>query len=230
MNVALSEIQGHFRAKTDGELLSLASNAEDITAESRIALLEEMRGRLDAVVRDSAKIQLIHGWYTVFVQRANISFPSKCPKCLREGANTEVAIRSQTDVKHRIVYTEHQSVAVKVPYCSDCASKLKYKTRLIAWPSYLLVFGWIAVCAWLNLGKLAIFVGSTILLLPLVALSREHAAVTLGDSEKDWLEFRFRSSEYAEAFASSNNVLSQNAETIRDEFSAAIKSMKSLGC
>jgi hypothetical protein len=229
MNGTVSDIREHFRAKTDGELLSLASHARDMTPYSRLALLAELQRRLDTAIKGSASVQLVHGWYTVFVQRANIRFLDVCPNCLRKSADADISVTSQATMKYRVIYTKRESVTLKVPYCRDCAKKLKYRTRLVAWPSYLAIAGWIGFCIWFNLGKLAVFVGSVLLSLPLVSVLREASAVTLGNFDKDWLEFRFRSPDYAEKFASANNILAQNTETIRDDFLAAIESVRAAG-
>jgi hypothetical protein len=229
MNAGLSDIQEHFRVKNDEELLSLASAARDMTPDSRLALLAELQRRCDTTIRGSATVQLIHGWYTVFTQRANIHFPDSCPNCLRKPADTEISATSQERVKHRLIYAKRESVTLKIPYCRECARKLKYRRRLVAWPSYVVIVAWIAFCIWFGLGKLALFVGGVLLSLPLISFLRESAAVRLGDFETEWLEFRFRSSDYAEKFASANNVLAQNTETIRDDFLAAIESVRAAG-
>jgi len=87
MEIALSQLQENFKAKSDGELLSLASSAAQMTPESRLVLLEELRQRVDTLKKHSNSIQLVHGWYTVVVSRENISFPDSCPNCLRKGAS-----------------------------------------------------------------------------------------------------------------------------------------------
>jgi hypothetical protein len=228
MDGTLSGIQEHFKVKTDGELLSLAADVREMTPDSRLALLAEMQRRFDTTNKPSAIVQLIHGWYTVFVERANIRFPDVCPNCLRN-ADAEISIASRDKIKYRVIYTKRENVSVKVPYCRDCATKWKYRTRLVAWPSYLVIAAWIGFCIWFHLGRLAVFVGSILLSLPLISMLRENSAVTLGDFDKDWLEFRFRSPDYAEKFASANDVLDQNTETIRDDFLTAIESIRAAG-
>jgi hypothetical protein len=64
--------------------------------------------------------------------------------------------------------------------------------------------------------------------LPMVSLLREGAAVTLGDFGPGWLECRFKSPKYAEAFASVNHAMAQNAENIREELEAGIQSIQTV--
>jgi hypothetical protein len=229
MNSTVSDIQEHFRIKTDGELLSLACDARTMTPDSRLALLAELQRRFSTIRKGAASIQLVHGWYTVLVQRCDIRFPDVCPNCLRKPADVNVSVTSQATMKYRVIYTKHESVTLKVPYCLECAKKLKYRRRLVAWPSYLVIAAWIGVCVWFNLGKLAVFIGGVLLSIPLVSVLREASAVTLGGFDKDWLEFRFRLADYAERFASVNDVLAQNAETIKDDFLAALESIRTAG-
>lgn len=200
-----------------------------MTPDSRLALLTELQRRLDTTIKGASTVQLFHGWYTVFSRRVNIRFPEVCPNCLLKPADTDIPVRSQATTKYRVVYTKHETVTLKVPYCRDCAKKLKNRTRLVAWPSYLVIAAWIGVCIGFNLGKLVMFLGGVVLSLPLVSVFREASAVTLGGYDKEWLEFRFRSSDYAEQFASVNDVLAQNTETIKDDFLAAIESVRAAG-
>lgn len=51
----------------------------------------------------------------------------------------------------------------------------------------------------------------------MILLLREGAAVTLGDFGTDWIESRFQSAKYAEAFASVNRALEDNKEGIQEE-------------
>ncbi len=101
MNVTVAEIQENFKAKAGGDLLSLASTASAISPETRIVLLQELERRLDSVKDQPKTIQLVHGWYTVFVQRRDIKFPDRCPSCLLSGASTAVAFNSNTDTRYR---------------------------------------------------------------------------------------------------------------------------------
>lgn len=60
----------------------------------------------------------------------------------------------------------------------------------------------------------------------MIFLSRSGVAVRLGDFDKDWVECRFRSLQYAEAFASVNEVVAQNTETLREQVEAAINTVQ----
>jgi hypothetical protein len=228
VDIAVSDIQENFKSKADGDLLALASNASEMTPESRIVLLEELQRRFDAIKDRPTTIQLIHGWYTVFVQRSKISFPDKCPNCLRQGADTSITVTSQTHTRHRVVYVKHQNLTLRFPFCRECAKKLTRRGKMISWPSYCAVIAWLAACWKFDLGRLAAVSGILLLSLPMALLSRQGAAVTLGDFGEDWLECRFRSSEYAEAFASVNHVVAQNTETVWEEFEVAINSVQGL--
>ena len=99
---------------------------------------------------------------------------------------------------------------------------------MIGWPTWCHVFAWFAVCLWFGFGKLLVFLGAFLLSLPMMLL-REDAAVELRGSGDDCLECRFREPEYAEAFALLSHAIAQNTDTIREEFAAAIKSIKQLG-
>lgn len=224
-----SDIQEHFRVKSDGELLSLASDFRDMTSDSRLALRAELQRRLDTTIKGSTSVQLVHGWYTVFAQTANIHFPDLCPNCLRKPADADISVTSQINnsVLHPI--TKRESITLKVPYCEDCAAKFKHRRRLFAWPSYFAIAVWLAFCIWFNLGRLPMYVGGFLLALPLLSFVRQASAITLGNFDQDWLEFHFRSPDYAEQFALANNVLAQNRETIRDDFLAAIESIRVVG-
>jgi hypothetical protein len=76
-----------------------------------------------------------------------------------------------------------------------------------------------------GLGRL-VYWGAILLSLPVVFLSRHRVAVRLGDFDEDWVECRFRSPQYAEAFASLNQVVTQNTETLREELEAAIHAVR----
>jgi hypothetical protein len=93
METALTNLQENFKAKSDDELLSLASGVVDMTPESRLVLLEELRRRVESGKDHPTKIQLVHGWYTVVVDSANISFPAICPKCLEKKGGSRANAR-----------------------------------------------------------------------------------------------------------------------------------------
>ena len=86
MSIEITDLQGHFKGKADGDLLYLASTASGMSPEARIVLLQELQMRFDAAKDRPRTIQLVHAWYTVYVQRPDIKFPDRCPNCLREGA------------------------------------------------------------------------------------------------------------------------------------------------
>jgi hypothetical protein len=104
---------------------------------------------------------------------------------------------------------------------------------IISWPSYAVIFTWIVVSLTLGLGKLVAYCGAILLSLPMVLLAREGAAVELGEfgtdeSGTEWIECRFRSPQYAEAFASVNHVTEHNTENFQEELELAIKSIQEL--
>ena len=226
MEIALSQLQENFKAKSDGELLSLASNAAEMTPESRLVLLEELQQRVDTLKRHSNSIQLVHGWYTVVVSREHISFPDSCPNCLQKKANNDIAVSSRTHTQNRLVYVKHRSVTVRFPYCRTCANQVTRRSRLISWPSYSVLIAWFVACWMFNLGRLAAYFGGLLFSLPMIFLLRQGAAVSLGDFGADWLECRFKSPTYAEAFASVNHATAQNAENIREELEAGIQAIR----
>lgn len=221
---AFSDIQEHFRSKNDDELLSLASSAKWMTPESRLTLIEALRRRLET--SHPSNIQLIHGWYAVFVHRNNICFPDLCPSCLRKGADTPVGVGAHIETKKRFAFTKNRGISLSIPHCKECADKSSHRHRLIAWPTYTAIVIWAVICVVFHLGKLGLYFGGIFLSLPMVLLLRDRAVVTLGDFGEDWVECRFRSHEYAEAFAALNHVVSENKETIREELEAAIESVR----
>jgi hypothetical protein len=75
---------------------------------------------------------------------------------------------------------------------------------------------------------MAAYFGALLFSLPMVLLLREGAAVTLGHFDADQLECRFRSPQYAEAFASVNHVLESNTENVREQLELAMKSIQGL--
>jgi hypothetical protein len=222
METELSEIQSNFKAKNDEELLSLASQASGMTPECRLVLIEELQRRFRAIKDRAASIQLVHGFYTVFLPRTDIHFPDICPDCLCKGADTPVETTSQTKSRHRLVYVKHENAALSFPYCLNCAKRVRQRRKFISWPFYGAFIAWCIACWKLDLGRLAFYLGAIVLSLPVVFLSRSGVAVRLGEFDKDWVECRFRSLQYAEAFASVNQVVAQNTETLREQIEAAI--------
>jgi len=221
LEIDLSKIQANFEAKSDGDLFSLASEASGMTPESRLVLLEELQRRFQVIKDRTAGIQLVHGFYTVFVPRTHIQFPDICPNCLRKGANTPIETISQAKAGHG-VYVKPDIPKLSFLYCPNCAKQVRRRHKLISWPSYCVLIAWLIACWRLDLGRLALYGGTILLSLPLIFLSRHKVAVRLGDFGEDWVECRFHSSQYAEAFASDNEVVAQNTETLREEFEAAI--------
>lgn len=136
MESALSKLQENFRAKTDDELLSLALNGTEMTLESRLVLLEELQRRVKRVKEHPTKIQLVHGWYTVIVDGADVSFPPICPKCVTKSADRKVSVTSRVHTKNRLVYTKHQNVTLEFPHCRACANRISRRNKLISWLSY----------------------------------------------------------------------------------------------
>ncbi len=52
------------------------------------------------------------------------------------------------------------------------------------------------------------------------------SAVKLGDYSDEVVEYRFKSRQYADAFATANHVVAENAETLEKELSEAISTMQ----
>jgi hypothetical protein len=128
MGIDFSEIQANFKAKNDEELLSLSSEASGMTPESRSCLVEELQRRFQAIKDCTASIQLVHGFYTVFVPGTNLHFPDICPNCLCKGADTPIETLSQTKTRYRVVYVKELSF----PYCVNCAKQVRRRRRLIS--------------------------------------------------------------------------------------------------
>jgi hypothetical protein len=229
METALTNLLENFKAKSDDELLSLVSSVVDMTPESRLVLLEELRRRVEMGKDHPTKVQLVHGWYTVVVDSANISFPAICPKCLEKKADTSVSVTSQAHRKDRLLRPlTRDEYRIEFPHCRTCASRLSRRNRVISWPSYSVLIAWFVACLLFDLGRLVAYFGALLLSLPMILLLREGAAVTLGDFGPDWIECRFQSAKYAEEFASMNHALEDNKESIQEELEQAVKSVQGI--
>jgi len=227
MEPALTHLQDNFRVKNDDELLSLASNVADMTPESRLVLVEELQRRVERVKDHPTTIRLVHGWYAVVANRANVTFPAICPKCFERKADAKVSVTSQEHTKDGL-YSQNQSETLEFPHCRPCATRLSRRKRLISWPSYCVLIAWFVACLIFHFPRLVAYFGALFLSLPMLLLLREGTAVELGDFGPDWIECRFRSAKYAEGFATMNHALQLNRETIQEELEHAIKSIQGI--
>jgi hypothetical protein len=112
-----------------------------------------------------------------------------------------------------------------VPHCSNCAAELK-RSRFI-WSCVGGMFGilWLAAVIWFQVPRFVTYIGFFTIALPVGYFYDRTSAVKLGDHGSGVVEYRFRSHEYAKAFAALNNVEAENVETIQTELEEAISSL-----
>lgn len=122
---------------------------------------------------------------------------------------------------HRFWWKTTQAVS-SVPHCSNCAAEVK-KDRLIwSWTGGVVSVAWLAAAIWFEVPKLIIYLGIITVALPTAYFYYRTSAVKLGDHAAGILEYRFKSHDYAKAFAELNNVQTENAETLQGELEEAI--------
>ena len=222
MEVSVETIRRNFQAKADTELLQLAASAEGMTFEARYLLLQELQCRLAKAKEAHESVQLVHGWYTVVAPITDVKFPDSCPRCCRSGAGTMLRFESLSHRKFRLFYWKNEKVVSAVPHCSDCTTTLKRTRAVCSWASGGLILFWLAISIWFRIGRLLTFLGFFVMSLPIAYLYDRTSAVRLGHYGQDVVEYRFRSHQYAKAFASMNNVQAENAETLQSQLEEAI--------
>ena len=193
-----------------------------MTPEARNALLTELEARL-AAPRSAGSVQKIGGWYTVRLSNGLIKYPYLCPRCLRSNPERNIRFSTEIEKKTRLIGKTQKSVVVEVPHCAVCARALLTERRIARILSMLLTACAIILAFIFNIPGPLYLLMLLVLLWPVVALYSRTPTVKLGDCTESILEFRFKKTEYATAFATINGVIAQNADTIEEELSEAIR-------
>lgn len=226
MEVSSDAVRQTFQSKADTELLELTASAEGLTSEARLLLLQELQNRLAKAKETPETVQLVHGWYTVVAPTTGIQFPPSCPRCCRSEASSSLRFGSPERRRFHRFWWKTTSVASSVPHCSECAAELK-RSRVI-WSSVGGMFGilWLAVVVWFQVPRFISYIGFFMIALPVGYFYDRTSAVKLGDHEGGVVEYRFRSHEYAKAFAILNHVQAENAETMQTDIEEAISRLR----
>jgi hypothetical protein len=222
MDVPTETIRRNFGSKADTELLNLATSGPEMSSEARYLLLQELRNRLAKAKQAAETIRLNHGWYTVVAPKAAVKFPEFCPRCSRLADSTSLQFESPEQRRFGLFYWKTTRALSNVPHCFECTVELKRSRRICSWTWGLAAFRVIAAAIWFRLPRFATYVGLFIISTPFVYLYDRTSAVKLGDFNEELVEYRFRSHDYAKAFATLNNVQSENAESIQAELEDAI--------
>lgn len=222
MEVSTDDLRRNFQSRTDTELVDLASSGAEMTLEARTLLLRELQDRLVRAKQAGEEVQLRHGWYTVVGPTTGVRFPEFCPRCSRSADSNSVRFQSPEQRRFRLFYWKTTRAISNVPHCSNCADELQQSRRLCSWTWGLIGLLWIALALWVQLPRLLIYVGIFTISTPFVYLYDRTSAVKLGDSNRGFVEYRFRSHRYAKSFAVLNDLQPENAETLQAEIEAAI--------
>ena len=226
MEVSTEAVRQNFRSKTDSELLQVAALGQELTPEAHLVLIQELRDRLAKVKETPETVRLVHGWYTVVAPITGIKFPELCPRCRRSETASSLRFGSPERRRFHSFWWKTTSVVSSVPHCFTCAAELK-RSRFI-WSCVGGMFGilWLATVIWFHVPRFVTYIGFVTIGVPVGYFYDRTSAVKLGDHESGVVEYRFRSHEYAKAFAVLNNVQAENAETIQTELEEAISGLR----
>lgn len=222
MEVSGEAIRSNFQSKTDTELLNLATSGTEMTSEARSLLLQELRIRLARTKEAAETIRLSHGWYTVVAPQNGVKFPEFCPRCSRSADSGSLRFESPEQRRFRLFYWKATKAVSNVPHCSGCVAELTRSRTFCSWTWGLVGLLWIAAAIWLGLPRLIVYAGLFVISTPFVYLYDRTSAVKLGDFSGEFVEYRFRSHNYAKAFALLNDVQTENGETLQSELEEAI--------
>lgn len=222
MDVSVETIRRNFQSKADTELVELTISGSEMSSEAKYLLLQELQGRLAKARQAAETVRLEHGWYTVVAPKTAVRFPEFCPRCSRFADSTSLQFESPEQRRFHFFYWRTRKAVSTVPHCSECVTELKRSRRLCTWAGGILILLWFAAVVWFGLPRLVNYVGLFTILTPFVYLYDRTSAVKLGQFSDASLEYRFRSHGYAKAFATLNNVQTDNAETIEGELQEAI--------
>jgi hypothetical protein len=227
MEIYDQAIRENFQSKTDTELLGLVDSGPEMTSDARFLLAQELECRLEKAKQAAEAVPLIHGWYTVVAPTAGIRFPDLCPRCSRFADSNSLRFASSESRRFHLLWWKTTRAVSNVPHCSGCVSELKRSRNVCLWTGALAGFLWIFVVVRLRLPKFVSYVGGFVISAPFVYFYDRTSAVKLGDFSEEFVEYRFRSHEYAKAFAWLNNVQSENAGTLQGELEEAVARIRS---
>jgi hypothetical protein len=226
MEVSNEAIRKNFLSKTDTELLDLVSSGPETTSEARFLLVQELQRRLAGAKQAAETVPLRHGWYTIVAPTVGIRFPELCPRCSRIADSNSLPFKSLENRRFGLFFGGTTRAVSNVPHCSNCAAELKRSRTICSSTRALVGFLWIAAVVWLRIPRFVSYVGIPTISAPFVYLYDRTSAVKLGDFSEGFVEYRFRSHEYAKAFALLNNVQAENAETLQSELEEAISRIR----
>ncbi len=214
-----ADFRDHYEKMTDEELVTLFSESSKLVDAARTALQAEisrrnlgkislpeygveMERRLDADIR--ARGPVVEGdWAVVTVPRRRLRFPPVCPCCLVPDASTYIHMKSERETfrNYRVIYTRVQYLVLAVPHCKSCASRFK-RWRVIWRASVVVGFSAsLVIAVTLHLPSwVAGLLGILFFAAARVGPTYLKRAVRFLDYDDKWLDFRFRSLEYAREF------------------------------
>jgi hypothetical protein len=217
-------------AKLSGEeLLTLAAQEATLVDSARTALQVELsRRRLQNTSLDQYQVQaqkeideairscapVAEGnWVKVIVPRGSPLFPSVCPSCLGTNSDTPVSIRSEREnfAGYRVLYTKFKYLVITIPHCRSCARRFILWQRISSASILVGMLAALVISLIFKFGRGALW----LLIVPfcspgILASIYLKRSVRLADYDDKWLDFRFKSFEYANLFHRLNS-----AETTR---------------
>ena len=190
--------------------------------------MNELKARL-AAPRSKGDVQKIGGWYSVYLPRDSIKFPFLCPRCLRSNPERNIRFSTEIEKKRWFIGKTRKAIAVEVPHCADCARSLLRDRKIASIGGVLFTIGALVLAVILDLPRPLFLVLLLVILWPVIALYSRIPTVKLGDCSETIFELKFKKAEYAAAFAAINDVTAQNADTIEDELTDAIQTVREAG-
>ncbi len=146
-------------------------------------------------------------WVTVVVPRGGLLFPNACPGCLRPSPSSDEAVASDYGRfgGYYVLFATTKHLVAQIPHCSECAGRLK---RIRTWSAMAILAGLagaVVVDIRLGLSRFWEFAVAVAFCAPgIIASEYLGRAVRIGKYDKDRVEFRFKSTEYAAQFESLN--------------------------
>ena len=150
-------------------------------------------------------------WTRVVVPSSTIyRFPEICPGCLKQGAKSQVLLRSEKGRLQAfyLFAAKWQYLCIAVPFCADCAKQLKRWANMdalllvIAATGALSIAGLIAsslvATVWVFWG--VFFCAAVILTLLLDSFVSDYRAVRIKWYDANNVTFLFKHSDYAREF------------------------------
>jgi hypothetical protein len=209
----------YYTQLTDQALLRLLDQSDSLDNEAQAALSAELKRRglegvslqrytQEADKRAESDIRkegpLVKGrWVHVAVPKGVIEFPQLCPSCLRPECDVLVFISSheQKFAGYRVLYTKWRYLQIAVPHCRRCSTRQRRLQRVGQGLAVIgLVLGLVMGIRY-NLGWWMTGVLGAALVLPGIAVDTyPFRSVRLAAYDDNWMEFHFKSLEYAKEF------------------------------